>query len=54
MTKKKDISTDIAGRQFEFADYKKKDQLSSDLATIHEQVSDGYYEGTIDRESKKG
>ena len=53
MTNNKESGTEIAGRQFEFADYKKKDPLSSELAKTHEQVSDGYYTGTIDQENKK-
>ena len=39
--------TDVAGRMFDTADYEKKDQLSSGLATTHEQVSDTYMEGEI-------
>lgn len=53
MNNNKDSASEIAGRQFEFADYKRKDELSSELAKTHEQVSDGYYTGTIDQEDKK-
>ena len=53
MNNNKESAPEIAGRQFEFADYKKKGQLSSGLAKTHEQVSDGYFEGTIDQEDKK-
>ena len=41
-------SSQIAGRQYEVEDYKRQDELSSGLATTHEQVSDDYMEGTID------
>jgi hypothetical protein len=41
-------SSQIAGRQYEVEDYKRQDQLSSGLATTHEQASDDYMEGTID------
>lgn len=50
MNNNKESAPEIAGRQYEFADYKKKGQLSSGLAKTHEQVSDGYFEGTIDQE----
>lgn len=38
----------IAGRYYETEDYKRNDQLSSGLATTHEQVSDAYMEGQAD------
>ncbi|KAF0823222.1 YozQ family protein [Cytobacillus firmus] len=38
----------IAGRYYEAEDYKRNDQLSSGLATTHEQVSDTYMEGQAD------
>jgi hypothetical protein len=38
---------DLAGRQYEVEDYNRNDQLSSGLATTHEQVSDSYMEGEI-------
>ncbi|WP_077617113.1 YozQ family protein [Bacillus sinesaloumensis] len=38
---------ELAGRQYEIEDYGKNDQLSSGLATTHEQVSDAYMEGEI-------
>jgi hypothetical protein len=41
-------SEDIAGRYYETEDYKRNDQLSSGLATTHEQVSDTYMEGQAD------
>jgi hypothetical protein len=41
-------SNQIAGRQYEVEDYKRQDELSSGLATTHEQASDDYMEGTID------
>lgn len=40
-------STKIAGRIYHTEDYKKQDDLSSGLATTHEQVSDAYMEGEI-------
>lgn len=40
--------TNIAGRYYETEDYKRNDQLSSGLATTHEQVSDAYMEGQAD------
>ncbi|EWG10115.1 YozQ family protein [Cytobacillus firmus] len=40
--------TNIAGRYYEAEDYKRNDQLSSGLATTHEQVSDTYMEGQAD------
>jgi hypothetical protein len=40
-------STKIAGRIFHTDDYQKNDELSSGLATTHEQVSDTYMEGEI-------
>ncbi|WP_449539277.1 YozQ family protein [Ferdinandcohnia sp. Marseille-Q9671] len=41
-------STDeLAARQYDPSDYQKNDQLSSGLATTHEQVSDAYMEGEI-------
>ena len=50
---KQETSTDLAGRQFEFDDYKKKDALSSGLAETHEQMSDGYYVGTVEQKNQK-
>lgn len=37
----------IADRVYEPEDYQKKDQVSSGLATTHEQVSDTFTEGEI-------
>lgn len=48
MDKNKGKSSDLANRYYEPEDYKRKDQLSSGLATTHEQVSDSYMEGEID------
>ncbi|MEC1670558.1 YozQ family protein [Bacillus mojavensis] len=39
----------VAGRYFEPADYKGSTQLEQGLAETHEQVSDDYFEGTIDQ-----
>jgi hypothetical protein len=41
-------STELAGRTYEPADYKKSDELSQGLAMTHEQASDSLTEGTID------
>jgi hypothetical protein len=41
-------STQLAGRTYEAADYKRKDELSQGLAMTHEQASDSLTEGTID------
>lgn len=38
---------ELAGRYYHTDDYKKNDELSSGLATTHEQVSDAYMEGEI-------
>lgn len=45
MERKEHVSTKIAERHYKPEDYKKKDPLSSGLATTHEQVSDVYTEG---------
>ncbi|MGG1399911.1 YozQ family protein [Bacillus salipaludis] len=45
--KEQNNNSEIAGRIFHTDDYQKKDQLSSGLATTHEQVSDTYMEGEI-------
>ncbi|MCC3355398.1 YozQ family protein [Bacillus sp. REN16] len=37
----------LAARHYQPEDYKKNDELSSGLATTHEQVSDSYMEGEI-------
>jgi hypothetical protein len=48
MNKKNSNETqEIAGRIYDASDYQKSDQLSSGLATTHEQVSDTYMEGEI-------
>jgi hypothetical protein len=38
----------LAGRDYQVEDYKRNDQLSSGLATSHEQVSDSYMMGEVD------
>lgn len=38
----------LAGRDYQVEDYKRDDQLSSGLATSHEQVSDSYMVGAVD------
>jgi hypothetical protein len=38
----------LAGRDYQVEDYKRDDQLSSGLATSHEQVSDSYMMGEVD------
>lgn len=50
---KKSDSSQIAGKTFEPSDYNGKSQLEKGLAETHEQVSDDYYEGTIDQELGK-
>lgn len=40
-------STKIAGRIYNVSDYQKNDEVSSGLATTHEQYSDSYTEGEI-------
>jgi Protein of unknown function (DUF4025) len=40
-------NSEVAGRMFDPSDYEKKDQLSSGLATTHEQATDTYTEGEI-------
>ncbi|MDR4435280.1 YozQ family protein [Bacillus tequilensis] len=42
-------TTDVAGKYFEPSDYKGNTQLEQGLAETHEQVSDDYFEGTIDQ-----
>ncbi|KAF1680017.1 YozQ family protein [Bacillus mexicanus] len=42
-------TTDVAGRYFDPSDYKGTTQLEKGLAETHEQVSDDYFEGTIDQ-----
>ncbi|MFN2746319.1 MULTISPECIES: YozQ family protein [unclassified Bacillus (in: firmicutes)] len=41
--------TDVAGKNFDPSDYKGTTQLEKGLAETHEQVSDDYFEGTIDQ-----
>ncbi|MGE6612743.1 YozQ family protein [Peribacillus sp. NPDC076916] len=43
----KNESSEIAGRIYDVSDYKREDNLSSGLATTHEQVSDTYAEGEV-------
>ena len=50
---KKNNSSEIAGKTFDTSDYKSENQLEQGLAETHEQVSDDYYEGTIDQELGK-
>ncbi|MCM2584172.1 YozQ family protein [Bacillus stercoris] len=42
-------TTGVAGKSFEPSDYKGTTQLEKGLAETHEQVSDDYFEGTIDQ-----
>ncbi|CAN2249338.1 putative sporulation protein [Bacillus subtilis] len=42
-------TTDVAGKYFDPSDYKGTTQLEKGLAATHEQVSDDYFEGTIDQ-----
>jgi hypothetical protein len=52
MKKKNTQSSEIAGKQFDVSDYEGDTQLEKGLAETHEQVSDDYYEGTIDQQVK--
>lgn len=45
----KNDTTDVARKYFEPSDYKGSTQLEKGLAETHEQVSDDYFEGTIDQ-----
>ena len=47
MPKGKSKNTDLAGRIYDTADYKRDDELSNGLAVTHEQASDSYTEGEI-------
>lgn len=47
-TKQDDENLNLAGRTYEVEDYQREDQLSSGLATTHEQVSDTYMQGESD------
>ncbi|MFD2444424.1 YozQ family protein [Bacillus sp. CGMCC 1.16607] len=42
---KNNKNLNLAGRNYQVDDYKKENELSSGLATTHEQVSDSYMEG---------
>jgi hypothetical protein len=54
MVKKKTTqSSEIAGKQFDVSNYEGETQLEKGLAETHEQVSDDYYEGTIDQQVKE-
>lgn len=51
MVKKKSAqSTEMAGKQFDVSYYEGETQMEKGLAETHEQVSDDYYEGTIDQQ----
>ncbi|WP_067727768.1 YozQ family protein [Oceanobacillus damuensis] len=39
----------VADKTYQYSDYYSNDQLSRGMAESHEQVSDTYMEGTIDR-----
>ncbi|WP_337017142.1 YozQ family protein [Oceanobacillus massiliensis] len=39
----------VADKTYQNSDYYSKDQLSKGMAISHEQVSDKYMEGTVDR-----
>ncbi|KMY50401.1 DUF4025 domain-containing protein [Peribacillus sp. JNUCC 23] len=49
MTKKNENQAEIAGRHYQTEDFEKKDQISSGFAETHEQVSDHFFEGTVDQ-----
>ncbi|WP_280146097.1 YozQ family protein [Bacillus amyloliquefaciens] len=42
-------TTNVAGKYFDSSDYERTTQLEKGLAETHEQVSDDYFEGTIDQ-----
>lgn len=42
-------TTNVAGKYFDSSDYEGTTQLEKGLAETHEQVSDDYFEGTIDQ-----
>ncbi|WP_249872270.1 YozQ family protein [Oceanobacillus saliphilus] len=45
----------VADKTYQYSDYYSNDQLSKGMAESHEQVSDAYMEGTVDRfEGKNG
>ncbi|WP_085993788.1 YozQ family protein [Oceanobacillus senegalensis] len=41
----------VAEKTYQYSDYYSNDQLSKGMAETHEQVSDTYMEGTVDREN---
>ncbi|TKC19347.1 YozQ family protein [Robertmurraya kyonggiensis] len=45
---KSEDSSKLANRHYSPDDYNKNDQVSSGLATTHEQVNDSYVEGEIE------
>jgi hypothetical protein len=47
-TEQQTASSKIAGRTFDFDDYKKDDEVSSGLAKTHEQISDNYASSPLD------
>ncbi len=47
--KKKQEENKVAEKNYEPSDYEGETQIEQGLAETHEQVSDGYHEGTIDR-----
>lgn len=42
-------SKSVADKTYQYSDYYGDDQLSIGMSTTHEQVSDVYMEGTVDR-----
>ncbi|SEQ33296.1 YozQ family protein [Piscibacillus halophilus] len=51
--KKQQEENKVAEKNYEPSDYEGHTQLEEGLAETHEQVSDGYHEGTIDRAKGK-
>jgi len=50
MSKKVNEKADsVAQKTYQYSDYFSNEQLDNGVATSHEQVSDTYMEGTIDR-----
>ncbi|WP_078576759.1 YozQ family protein [Salipaludibacillus agaradhaerens] len=49
MRKKSNLTGHVVGdRHFHYEDDKKKDEFSSGVSTVHEQLEDSYNVGTVD------
>lgn len=49
MEKKQEYNNKVAGKNFHPSDYQGKTELEKGLSETHEQVSDNYFEGTVDQ-----